>query len=129
MAEGYLQHKIGTLVNVQSAGSKPSDYVHPIAIQVMQEIGIDITSHRSKNLDEYLDQDIDTVITVCDNAETCCPTFPGEKNHYCWTFADPADATGTAEEIADEFRRVRDEIRETFNQYASKLSLQMQSVN
>lgn len=128
MAEGYLQYKIGHLVNVQSAGSKPSDYVHPVAIKVMQEIGIDITSHRSKHLDEYLKQEVDTVITVCDNAETCCPTFPGEKNHYCWTFADPADATGSEEEITDEFRKIRDEIRDTFDKYSAELSLQIISI-
>lgn len=125
MAEGYLQHKLGNLVNVQSAGSKPSNYVHPIAIQVMQELEIDISGHRSKHLDEYMQQDIDTVITVCDNAETCCPTFPGERKHYCWSFADPADATGTEEEIANAFRKVRDEIRETFDRYAAELSLQL----
>lgn len=125
MAEGYLQHKVGDLANVQSAGSKPSDYVHPIAIKVMEEVGIDLTSHRSKHLDEYKEQNIDTVITVCDNAEHCCPTFTGEKNHYCWTFSDPADATGTDEEIANEFRRVRDEIRETFDKYAEELCLQL----
>lgn len=129
MAEGYLKHKLGHLVNVESAGAKPSNYVHPVAIQVMQEIGIDIANHRSKHLKEYLEQDIDTVITVCDNAETCCPTFPGEKHHYCWTFADPADATGTEEEVAEEFRRVRDEIRETFDKYAAELSLKLEPAN
>lgn len=127
MAEGYLHHKIGNLVNVQSAGAKPSNYVHPVAIEVMEEIGIDLSSHRSKHLDEFAQQDIDTVITVCGNAETCCPKFPGEKKHYCWTFADPADATGTVEEIRNEFRRIRDEIRKTFDKYAAELSLQMQT--
>ena len=82
LAEGYLRHKMAGRVNVQSAGAKPSNYVHPIAIKVMAEIGIDIQDHRSKHLDEFMQQDVDTVITVCDNAEGCCPKFPGENKHY-----------------------------------------------
>lgn len=121
MAEGYLKHKVGDLFDVQSAGANPSGYVHPVASEVMQEIGIDLEGHHSKHLDEFLEQEVETVITVCENAETCCPTFKGEKNHYCWTFSDPADATGSEEEIRNEFRRVRDEIRETFDDYACKL--------
>lgn len=122
MAEGYLKHKVGYFMDVCSAGAKPSGYVHPIAIEVMQEIGIDISGHRSKHLDEFKEGDVETVITVCENAETCCPTFAGEVNHHCWTFSDPADAVGTEEEIKNDFRRVRDEIKETFDKYAQTLS-------
>jgi len=110
MAEGYLKDKLGDIFDIQSAGAAPSGYVHPVAQEVMLEIGIDISEHHSKHLDEFMKEGVHTVITVCNNAETCCPTFPGEKNHYCWSFADPADAKGTEEEIKDEFRRVRDEI-------------------
>lgn len=121
MAEGYLQHKLGDFRNVCSAGAKPSGYVHPIAIEVMQEIGIDISNHRSKHLDEFMNSDVDTVITVCENAETCCPTFSGETNHFCWPFSDPADAEGTDEEVKNDFRRVRDEIKVQFDKYAQTL--------
>ena len=121
MAEGYLKQKVGDLYDVQSAGAAPSGYVHPVAIEVMEEIGVDIKGHRSKSLDEFKELEIDTVITVCHNAESCCTPFKNEQNHYCWAFSDPADATGTAEEIRDEFRRVRDEICKTFDEYALSL--------
>lgn len=121
MAEGYLKHKVGELYDVQSAGASPSGYVHPVAEEVMKEIGIDLSLHRSKHLDEFKGGSVDTVITVCENAETCCPTFKGERNHYCWTFEDPADATGSEEEIRAEFRRIRDQICEKFDAYAEKL--------
>ncbi len=121
MAEGYLKKKVGNLYDVQSAGAAPSGYVHPIAKKVMSEIGVDISEHSSKHLDEYLEGEVETVITVCDNAETCCPTFKGEKNHHCWTFDDPADATGTEDEILGEFRRIRDQICEKFDAYSLEL--------
>ncbi len=122
LAEGILQHAAGHLVNVQSAGSKPAGYVHPKAIQVMQEIGIDISGHRSKHMDEFLQTKIDTVITVCGNADQACPIFPGQVHRYHWGFDDPAHATGTDEEILAEFRRVRDEIKLVFEAYAAGLS-------
>ncbi len=121
MAEGFLKMKVGDLYDVQSAGAKPSGYVHPVAQKVMSEIGVDLTGHESKHLDEFLEDEVETVITVCDNAEGCCPTFKGEKNHFCWTFDDPADAEGSDEEVEQEFRRIRDQICDQFEDYAERL--------
>jgi len=119
LAEGILRAAAGDLLDVQSAGSKPSGFVHPKSIEVMREIDIDISGHRSKHLDEFLDRKIETVITVCGNADQACPTFPGQVNRYHWSFEDPAHATGTEEEQLAVFRRVRDEIRRVFEAYAA----------
>lgn len=118
LAEGILRHAAGDHLNVVSAGSKPAGYVHPLAIQVMKEIGIDISQHRSKHLNEFLQQPIETVITVCGNADQACPVFPGQLNRHHWGFDDPAHATGPEEEKLAVFRRVRDEIRRVFEAYA-----------
>ena len=119
LAEGILREAVGGLLNVQSAGSKPAGYVHPLAIKVMQEIGIDITSHRSKHLEEFLHEPVETVITVCGNADQACPMFPGQANRHHWGFDDPAHATVTEDEKLAVFRRVRDEIRRVFQAYAA----------
>jgi arsenate reductase len=119
LAEGILREAAGDLLEVASAGSKPAGYVHPLAIRVMQEIGIDISGHRSKHLSEFLDRPVQTVITVCGNADQVCPMFPGQVNRYHWGFDDPAHATGTEEEQLAVFRRVRDEIRRVFEAYAA----------
>ena len=119
LAEGFLRSAAGDLLNLQSAGSKPAGYVHPLAIQVMQEVGIDISSHRSKPLTDFLEQNIDTVITVCGNADQACPIFPGQMRRYHWPFEDPAHATGTEVEKLEVFRRVRDEIRRVFEAYGA----------
>ena len=121
LAEGILRAAAGDLVEVDSAGSRPAGYVHPMAIQVMKEIGLDISSHTSKHMNEFLDRKIATVITVCGNADQACPVFPGQVHRHHWGFADPAHATGTEEEILAEFRRVRDEIKLTFEAYAAGL--------
>lgn len=121
IAEGILRAAAGDLVNVQSAGSKPAGFVHPLAVKVMAEIGIDISGHRSKPLAEFLDQPIHTVITVCGNADAACPIFPGQANRHHWPFDDPAKATGSDEEILACFRRVRDEMRRVFDAYAARL--------
>jgi arsenate reductase len=118
LAEGILSAALGDSFVVQSAGSKPAGYVHPLAIQVMKEIGIDISGHRSKHLDEFLNQPIETVITVCGKADQACPMFPGQVNRHHWGFYDPAHATGTNEEKLAVFRRVRDEIKLVFEAYA-----------
>lgn len=118
LAEGILRHVAGDILNVQSAGSKPAGYVHPHAITVMQEIGIDISGHHSKSMNDFLDQPVETVITVCGNADQACPMFPGQVNRHHWPFDDPAHATGTEEEILTTFRRVRDEIKAVFTAYA-----------
>lgn len=119
LAEGILRHAAGDLFDVQSAGSKPAGYVHPKAIAVMKEIGIDISGHTSKHMNEFLQRKIDTVITVCGNADQACPMFPGQVNRYHWGFDDPAHATGAEEEILNVFRRVRDQIRLVFEAYAA----------
>jgi arsenate reductase len=121
MAEGTLRKAAGDFVEVQSAGSMPAGYVHPMAIEVMKELGIDISSHTSKHMNEFLDHQVDTVITVCGNADQACPRFPGQVNRYHWGFDDPARAQGTEEEIYAEFRRVRDQIKLVFEAYAAGL--------
>jgi len=121
MAEGFLRAAAGDLVNVQSAGSLPAGVVHPFAIRVMAEAGIDISSHRSKSLKEFLGQPVHTVITVCGNADAACPVFPGQVNRHHWPFDDPAGAGGSEEEIVAGFRRVRDEMRCVFEAYAAGL--------
>jgi arsenate reductase (thioredoxin) len=121
LAEGILRAAAGDLVEVASAGSKPAGYVHPLAVRAMQEIGIDISAHRSKHLSEFLAQPVNTVITVCGNADQACPMFPGQAHRYHWGFDDPAHAPGTEEEQMAVFRRARDEIRKTFEAYAAGL--------
>jgi arsenate reductase (thioredoxin) len=106
---------------VQSAGSNPAGYVHPKAIAVMKEIGIDISNHTSKHMNEFLDRKVNTVITVCGNADQACPMFPGQVNRYHWGFEDPAHAKGSEEEVDAEFRRVRDQIKLVFEAYAAGL--------
>ncbi len=119
LAEGILQHALGEDYEVCSAGSKPAGYVHPLAVRVMREIGLDISEHRSKFLGEFLTQPVETVITVCGNADQACPIFPGQVNRYHWGFDDPAHTVGTEEEKLAVFRRVRDEIRKIFEAYAA----------
>ena len=119
MAEGILRAAAGDLLDVQSAGSKPAGYVHPLAIRALAEIGIDILAHHSKHMDEFLSQDVETVITVCGNADQACPMFPGQLNRHHWGFDDPAHATGSEDEQMAVFRRVRDEIRRVFEAYAA----------
>ena len=118
LAEGVLRAAAGDFLNVASAGSKPAGHVHPLAIRAMAEIGIDISAHHSKHLNEFLGQNVETVITVCSNADQACPIFPGQVNRHHWPFDDPARATGTEEEKLAVFRRVRDEIRRAFESYA-----------
>lgn len=119
MAEGILRHAAGDLFEVFSAGSNPAGYVHPHAITVLGEIGIDISSHTSKHVNEFLDVGIDTVITVCSNAQEACPVFPGHVQRYHWGFEDPPKAVRPGESELDSFRRIRDQIRSTFESYAA----------
>ena len=119
LAEGILKAALGDRFRIESAGSKPAGYVHPLAIRALGEIGIDISGHRSKHLDEFLGDDIETVITVCGNADQACPMFPGQVNRHHFPFDDPAHATGSEEEQMVMFRRVRDEIRAVFGAYAA----------
>jgi len=119
MAEGILQAAAGDLFDVHSAGSNPAGYVHPKAIEALKEIGIDISAHTSKHMNEFLSRQVDTVITVCGNADQACPMFPGQVNRYHWGFDDPAHATGSDEEIMNCFRRIRDQIKLVFAAYAA----------
>jgi arsenate reductase (thioredoxin) len=118
LAEGILRAAADDILDVQSAGSKPAGYVHPLAIATMQEIGIDLSAHRSKSWAEFSKTPVETVITVCGNADAACPIFPGQVNRHHWPFDDPAHATGTDEEKLAVFRQVRNEIRRVFTAYA-----------
>ncbi len=117
MAEGFLKDMDPEL-EVYSAGTNPSDRVHPRAVEVMSELGVDLSSNRPENVSGYLDQAFDYVITVCGGAKETCPTFQGKVGRNLHIgFDDPADATGTEEEILFEFRRIRDEIRRDFGEF------------
>ena len=116
MAEGILRDIAGDRFEVQSAGTAPS-HVRPEAIEAMSEIGIDISSYRSKSVDEFSSQPFDQIITVCDNAKENCPVFPGRANRIHWSFEDPAAVKGTETEQLDAFRRIRDEIRERLRRF------------
>ena len=119
LAEGILRHAARGHLEVASAGSRPAGYVHPMAIDALAEIGLDISTHTSKHMNEFLNRRVETVITVCGNADQVCPVFPGQVNRHHWPFDDPAHATGTEEEKRAVFRRVRDEIRRVFEAYAA----------
>ena len=119
MAEGILRNAASELIEVASAGSNPSGYVHPKAITVLDEIGIDISSHTSKHMNDFLDQDVHTVITVCGNADQECPTYPGQFHRHHWGFEDPAHAEGSEDEVMEVFRKVRNEIKLVFEAYAA----------
>ena len=121
LAEGILRVAVEDAVEVASAGSNPAGYVHPVAVEVMHEIGIDISGHTSKHLNEFLERDVQTVITVCGNIDQACPMFPGQAEKHHWPFEDPDKAEGTEEEIRGVFRRVRDEIGDKFVAYAREL--------
>ncbi|CUS80610.1 protein tyrosine phosphatase [Candidatus Kryptobacter tengchongensis] len=128
MAEGLLRHLGDNKFEVFSAGTHPS-FVHPLAIEAMKEIGIDISNHRSKSVTEFLGQSFDYVITVCDKAKESCPTFPGETKRIHWSFEDPAEATGTIEEKMKVFRKVRDEIKEHIISFINEIQTKSQTEN
>jgi len=110
MAEGLLRHDSGDRFEVESAGTKPSS-VRPEAIQVMREIGIDISGHRSKSVDAFAGETFDYVLTVCDHAKENCPIYPGHSNRLHHDFQDPAAVEGSEEQRLAAFRKARDEIR------------------
>lgn len=123
MAEGFLRSLDPTL-EVCSAGTKPAAQVHPKALKVMNEIGIDLSHHTPKMVDRFLNEPFDYVITVCDHAKETCPVFTGRVRHREHLgFDDPAEATGTEEEVMAEFRRVRNEIRAVFGDFYSNVLL------
>jgi arsenate reductase (thioredoxin) len=116
MAEGLLRHDGGERFEVHSAGTIAS-FVRPQAIEAMREIGIDISGHRSKSVEEFLGQEFDYVITVCDNANDNCPVFPGKTKRIHWSFDDPAESGDI-----EVFRRVRDEIRGKLTEFIESTS-------
>ena len=111
MGEGLFRHEGGDAYEVFSAGTKPGR-VRSEAVAAMREIGLDITGHRSKSIDEFTGQSFDYLITVCDNARDTCPVFPGARHRVHWSFEDPAAVEGTEQERLAAFRRVRDQIHE-----------------
>lgn len=121
MAEGLLRRDGGDKFEVESAGVI-SSFVRPQAIEAMRDIGIDISNHRSKSVDEFREQEFDFVITVCDNAKENCPFFPANTGRIHWSFDDPAEASGSDEQVLAVFIRVRDEIRKRLADFINKHS-------
>ncbi len=117
MAEGLLRQIVGAEHEVFSAGTHPS-LVRPEAIQVLRELGIDISGHRSKSVEEFAGQHFDCVITVCDNAKECCPVFPATTKRIHWSFPDPASVQGPEERRLAAFRRVRDQLKTNLQEFA-----------
>jgi arsenate reductase len=117
MAEGFLK-SLDSSLQAFSAGTQPAARVHPLAAKVMKEVGIDIGGNKPKNVKEFINDSFDYVITVCDNAKESCPVFIGKVQHRLHIgFDDPAEATGTEEEVLRMFRRVRDEINAAFSAF------------
>ncbi len=119
MAEGLLRQDAGDSFEVFSAGVK-SSFVRPQAIEAMREVGIDISGQHSKPVEEFLDEEFDYVITVCDNANELCPVFPGRTKRLHWSIEDPAAATGDEAAKLAVFRRVRDQIRQQLRDWVSQ---------
>jgi len=117
MAESLVNHFLGDTWQAHSAGTQPAGYVHPLATQAMLELGINISNHYSKSVDDYRDTDFDLVVTVCDDAAENCPVWLGPGRAVHIGFPDPARATGNHVEQLDTFRQVRDEIRERVLEY------------
>ena len=111
MAEGWFRHLSGGGIGAFSAGSHPAGSVHPLAVRVMSEVGVDISGHFSKPISDFLGQSFDYVITVCDDAAEVCPVFPGKAARLHWGLEDPAQADGNEAQRIDVFRRVRDLLR------------------
>jgi len=119
MGEGFMRHMAGNKFEVFSAGVEPTE-VNPYAIKVMAEAGIDISSHKSKSVNEFLEQEFDYVITVCNHAKQVCPIFPGQYERIHWDIEDPADAKGSEQEKLAFFRKIRDEIKEKCLEFLNK---------
>ena len=116
MAEGWLRHLAGDRFEVASAGTHPDD-LNPMAVEVMKEVGIDLSGNRSKGLDEFKDHSFNFVITVCDQAKESCPVFPHTLSLLHWSFEDPASVKGTKEERLKVYRRIRDQIARHIEQF------------
>ena len=120
MGEGLFRHHLGHRFDVHSAGTHPS-LVRPEAIAVMAELGIDLSSHRSKSVDEFLHREFRYVFTVCDNARDSCPLLPGPAERIHWPFEDPAAVQGSEEDRLAAFRRIRDQIQARVQEFAATL--------
>ncbi|MDF3078734.1 MAG: protein tyrosine phosphatase [Sphingobacteriaceae bacterium] len=118
IAEGYLRHFAGSKAEVYSAGVETHG-VNPKAIEIMQEDGIDISGHTSNNVNEYADKHFDYVITVCDNAKERCPNFPSTARKFHYNFPDPAKATGTEDQVKQQFRDVRNMIKQYSREFVA----------
>jgi arsenate reductase len=116
MAEGLMRSLGLGLWEVKSGGLLPS-YVHPLAIRVMEEIGIDISHQTSKSMEQFLNEDFDYIVTLCDHAAMSCPTFPGQAKRLHWSLEDPAAAVGTIEQRLIVFRKIRDEIKTKIEEF------------
>ena len=124
MAEGLVKHFLGDRWEAFSAGTAPSGYVHPLAVQAMADLGIDISAQRSKSTDEFRDVDFDAVITVCDHAAQNCPVWPDEGRRKHLGFPDPAAATGSEQERLAAFRRVRDGLKQQVFAYLERFEVE-----
>jgi arsenate reductase (thioredoxin) len=123
MAEGLVNHFLGEKWEAYSAGTQPAGYVHPLAVQVMAELGIDISGNRSKSTDEFRYVGPDLVITVCDDAAENCPVWLGQGQVAHISFPDPAKASGSEAERLAVFRQVRDDIRQKIFDYLAKIDV------
>lgn len=119
MAHGWLRHLGGDRVVVRSAGTVPKG-VHPVAVRVLAEVGIDISGHRSDHVDEYVDEEFDLVLTVCDHARESCPVFPGARRTMHHAFEDPDYPSMGEEELTEVFRRIRDEIGDFSREFLTR---------
>ena len=120
MAEGWLRHLGGGRVAAFSAGSKPKGGVHPMAVEVMKETGIDLTQNTSNHIDDYINDDFDCVLTVCDSAKEACPVFPGAKRLLHHPFEDPDHPNDSNEQPIKCFRRVRDQIKDWVQEFLNE---------
>lgn len=121
MAQAFLQAAAGDAVEVVSAGSNPAGRPHRMTIEVMAEKGLDLRRANSRHVNEFLDREINVVITVCSHAAQVCPVFPGQVKLYHWPFKDPVTVVGTEEMIRKAFRRSRDELEVVFTAYGRGL--------
>jgi arsenate reductase len=126
MAEGFLRHLSGGAVEAQSAATEPGA-LHPLAVEVMAEVGVDISGQRAKPVDDFVQQQFDYVITVCDDANEACPVFPNAPHRLHWSFPDPSMTGGTHEERLAVFRQVRDGVRARVEQFVASATASEQT--
>jgi len=126
MAEGFLRHIGGSAFEAVSAGTEPGT-LHPLAVEAMAEVGVDISGQRAKSVDDFVQQQFEYVVTVCDDANESCPIFPNALHRLHWSFPDPSAATGSHEERLAVFREVRDGIKERMEQFAASTTASEQT--